>query len=208
MRIDKGQFYTEVRSTLFGGRLQEGQVQGMEEILDFFFADPTRDDLRKLAYPLATTKWETVTTMQPVRETLAPTDDRAIAILEKSWKAGRMKWVETPYWRKDENGISWLGRGLVQLTFEDNYRRLSPHVGVDLVANPALAMDPDISVKIMFAGMDKGLFTGKKLSDYFNDTRSDAVNARGIINNDVKLHGAAIAGLYVKFLNALKGSVT
>jgi hypothetical protein len=43
-------------------------------------------------------------------------------------------------------------------------------------------MDPDTAYKIMSLGMYQGLFTGRKLSDYINDTKKDYVNARRIIN--------------------------
>jgi predicted chitinase len=106
----------------------------------------------------------------------------AIAILDRAFAAGKLKWVKTPYWRRDEDGKTWLGRGLVQLTHKANYARMGPIVGVDLVANPKLAMEEDIAVKIMFEGMARGLFTGKKLADYFTSKTSDWVNARKIIN--------------------------
>jgi predicted chitinase len=90
--------------------------------------------------------------------------------------------VREPYWRKDADGRSWLGRGLVQLTHKDNYVRLGREIGVDLVAEPARAMQIDVAVRILFAGMLKGLFTGHKLGDYFQGDHSDWSNARKIIN--------------------------
>jgi putative chitinase len=43
-------------------------------------------------------------------------------------------------------------------------------------------MSVPIAIKIMFYGMTKGTFTGKMLSDYFNEETEDWVNARKIIN--------------------------
>jgi hypothetical protein len=49
----------------------------------------------------------------------------------------------------------------------------------------------------MFDGMTKGIFTGKKLSDYIADGRRDYVNARRIINGtDRAKEIAAIADDY------------
>ena len=53
---------------------------------------------------------------------------------------------------------------------------------VDLIKNPELAMRPDVAAFVMFDGMINGVFTGKKLADYFNATKTDFVNARRIIN--------------------------
>jgi hypothetical protein len=176
----------------------------MEAIVDEFLLRGLTD-VRWLAYMLATAYWETSHTIQPCRETLAPTDARAAAILEHSWRAKRMLWVKTPYWYPDENGVYWIGRGLVQLTFESNYRKLSVYVGVDLVAHPELAMDDKVAVKIMFEGMLKGLFTGRALNSYFNATLNDPVGARKIINGTD--HDDQIAAVYQHFLSAIKGAM-
>jgi putative chitinase len=37
-------------------------------------------------------------------------------------------------------------------------------------------------VQILFIGMRDGLFTGKKFGDYFNNSKTDWLNARRIIN--------------------------
>jgi predicted chitinase len=70
----------------------------------------------------------------------------------------------------------------VQLTGRTNYRKAGKLVGSDLEGNPDLALDPAIAGKILFTGMEKGLFTGKKFGDYFSKTKEDWVNARRIIN--------------------------
>ena len=44
------------------------------------------------------------------------------------------------------------------------------------------ALEPDLAAKIMFKGMIDGIFTGKKLADYFNPRTADWKNARRIIN--------------------------
>ncbi|WP_113338879.1 hypothetical protein [Rhizobium cremeum] len=181
-RINRGFFYDRVRMALFNGRIQPPQAQGMEAILDHWEATSPGNDDRWLAYMLATAFHETARTMQPVRETLAPTDDRAIAILDRALARGQLPWVSNPYWRRDAQGKSWLGRGLVQLTHKTNYAKMSSLVGVDLVADPAQAMRMDVAIRIMFIGMERGTFTGVRLDQVFNPNREDWVNARKIIN--------------------------
>ncbi|SMD10790.1 glycoside hydrolase family 19 protein [Rhizobium sp. RU36D] len=180
--INRPFFYDRVRVTLFGGRMQPMQVQGMEAILNFWEQTSSAKDDRWLAYMLATAYHETARTMQPVRETLAPTDERAIAILDRAFARGQLPWVSNPYWQADKEGKSWLGRGLVQLTHRDNYVRLGQMVGRDLVGDPTLAMRMEVALPIMVLGMEQGAFTGHRLGQYFNGAREDWVKARQIIN--------------------------
>ena len=167
------EFFSEVRKRF--GRLSQAQVDGFNIILK---AAEGRQ-ISHIAYILATAWHETDKTMQPVRETLAKTDAQAVARLEKAWKAGKLPQVKIPYWRYDDTGRTWLGRGYVQLTHKDNYRRAAAMVGVDLLGNPSLAMRPDIAAKILVEGCAVGLFTGKPLSNYLP---GDYVNARKIVN--------------------------
>lgn len=184
--MDRAVFFATVRRTLFGGRLTSGQVAGMGAILDRARAGPGSAagccDGRWLAYMLATAHHETGRKMQPVRETMAASDAQATARLDRAFAAGKLPTVRTPYWRRDAEGKSWLGRGLVQLTHRRNYEVLSGLVGIDLVADPGRALDGGIAVEILFAGMKTGAFTGVSLADVFTPGGADWVGARRIIN--------------------------
>jgi hypothetical protein len=184
MQIDRRAFFDFVRMKLFQGRLGAGQVEGLAAILDGWQERVGRDDMQPLAYVLATAFHETAATMQPVRETLAVSDRIAIARLEEAFAAGRLGSVKTPYWRPDEDGRSWLGRGLVQLTHRRNYEAMSAVTGIDLLADPGRAMEMPVSVAILIEGMRRGSFTGRKLDDYFGPVRADWVGARKIINGN------------------------
>ena len=48
-------------------------------------------------------------------------------------------------------GFRYRGRGLIQLTGKDNYKKFGDLIGVDLVSNPDLANDPDIARKLAVA---------------------------------------------------------
>ncbi|MBX5222526.1 hypothetical protein HJC04_19755 [Rhizobium sp. NLR8a] len=196
VHMDRVFFFDAVQQELFKGELTQPQVVGMTAILDAWEKRSVEADRRWLAYILATAFHETAYTMQPVRETLAESDMRAVEILEAAFAAGRLSWVETPYWRPDEDGRCWLGRGLVQLTHKRNYEAMSVLTGIDLVADPDRAMEMEAAVTILIEGMLQGSFTGHKLADHLNATTEDWVNARRIVNGTdraEKLAGYALA---------------
>lgn len=150
-----------------------------------------------LAYVLATAYHETAFTMKPVRETKASTDAKVKEILTKSWKAGKLPWVKSDYWSS-----GFFGRGYVQLTHEANYQRAGQELGVNMVANPSLALDPDTASKVLVVGMLEGWFTGKKLADYITLKASDFINARRIVNGTDK--ASDIAGYASQYDALLK----
>lgn len=122
-------------------------------------------DKNQIAYVLATVKHETGNKFQPIEEYY-----------------GRSQAIKLHY----DGGAEFFGRGFVQLTHRYNYAKFSKLLGIDLVANPALALRGDISLFILIYGMINGTFTGKRLSYYFNPNYSDFVEARRIINGKDK----------------------
>lgn len=195
MSINRNFFFDHILDSLFKGSLRQSQLAGIEAILDKWEKESPKDDDRWLAYMLATAHHETGHTMQPVRETFATTDDEAIRRLDKAWNAGKLTWVKTPYWRPDAEGKSWYGRGFVQLTHKDNYVKLGHAIKADLVSEPDKVMELNTALAIMFVGMRNGLFTSRKLADYFNDSTEDWVKARKIING---LESANLVAGYAK----------
>jgi putative chitinase len=171
MAIDRKVFFDGVRSDPFHGTLNNSQVQGMSAILDSWETSGL-GDLRWLAYMFATVLAECGSNMLPVREGFKKTDADARAYVQARGY---------PY-AQVINGQVYYGRGLVQLTWEKNYAKMGGLLGIDLVNDPDLALDPPTAASIMFKGMTLGTFTGKKLADYFNDNQTDWRNARRIIN--------------------------
>ncbi|MCA2372191.1 hypothetical protein ATU3B_11230 [Agrobacterium genomosp. 3 str. CIP 111-78] len=204
--MDMTTFFAYARRAPFGGRLSQGQIDGMNALFRCWRSHKIAgsDNNRLLAYILASVFHETGGRMLPVRETLASTDAGAIAALEKAWKAGKLGQVKTPYWRKDKDGKSWFGRGDIQLTHRVNYDALGKRIGVDLVGNPSLALDVDISAEIAIVGMLEGLFTKRKLTEFFNLKSDDPIGARAVVNGTDK--AKLIAGYYKSFLDALEAA--
>ena len=89
----------------------------------------------------------------------------------------------------------WVGMGLVQVTWEANARKFGAERPEDLLAWP-------IALRAVFDGMSRGMFTSKKLADYFNDHGDDPFGARHIINGTDR--AALVAGYHDAFLTGLK----
>lgn len=197
--MKKDAFYTVVRSKF--GRLKPQQVEGFEVIL------AATDGLPRShrAYLLATAWHETGATMQPLKETeragVKRTDQQVVNILDSAWKAGRLGQVKVPYWRFDDGGKAWFGRGYVQLTHRANYAKAAALVGVDLLGDPSRALRPDTAAEVLVTGSEIGMFTGLKLSDFLP---GDYVGARKVINGTDK--APLIAGYAEIFDRALQAA--
>ena len=188
-------FFDSVRSTLFHERLTQSQVLGLTAILDTWEAHHYHWDRRWLAYALGTAHHETDATLQPIREYGSPQYFRYNYDVtgRDPGRARRMGNTDPG------DGVKYPGRGLVQLTWKNNYILMDdylksryPNDNVDLVNNPDQAMIPKYAIEIMFYGMFKGSFTGKRFSDYFSVKeeggilKDDWYNARRIINGTDK----------------------
>ncbi|MBN6070718.1 glycoside hydrolase, family 19, partial [Aggregatibacter actinomycetemcomitans] len=103
---------------------------------------------------------------------------------------------------KKGDGYKYRGRGYVQLTWKKNYRKSGNYLKKDLINNPELALDQKDATKIMIYGMETGMFTGKKMSDYISVNNVDYLNARRIING--MDHASAIAGYAYKLEDCLR----
>jgi hypothetical protein len=161
--------------------LRQSQVDNLIFLMDKLDVSASLSRLSEYAYVLATIKLETADTFAPVNEAywIKP-ESKRIAVLKKMY-SGRKSIIH-------QSGKLYYGRGYIQLTHIDNYIKMNKYVqeefpDYDLVEYPDLACEPETAWIILENGMNEGLFTGKKLSDYFSDTRHDFYNARTIINN-------------------------
>lgn len=185
---DEAAFFNGLRGGgLFPNGLQQPQVDGLKAKLAAFGAAGW--PLSFAAYGLATSYWETARTLQPIEE----------------YGKGKGRRYGVP---GRNGGQVAYGRGDVQLTWDENYERADRELGLNgaLIADYSLALRPDISARIMVAGMEDGWFTGRKLADML-PTKGPATAAqfkasRPIINGHDK--DDEIAAIAMKFQAALQ----
>jgi hypothetical protein len=96
---------------------------------------------------LATVAIETASTFAPVREAFWLSEEWRRANLARYW----------PYY----------GRGHIQLTWRENYVTYGQQLGVDLVGNPDLALDPEISARVLALYFDqRGVAEAARAGDW------------------------------------------
>lgn len=115
----------------------------------------------------------------------------------------------TDLYLKAEGVEHWyFGRGLVQLTWWNSYAESSVQIGrgLDLLFNPELLLDYDISYDVMTKGMLEGesFANGKSCAQYFSDTNTNYSGAREMVNGVD--HAADIATLAAAFEETLLAS--
>lgn len=174
-------FFASVRKSF--GRLKQGQVDGLNKILDYWEAKWPHMIVEELADVLATTKWETGHTFQPIEEGYP------------------LKGAKLRAYQQGLRYYPAYGRGLVQTTWPKNYARL----GLNTPADYPKALEWDYALRFLFEGMVFGWYTGKKLSDYISAVHQDYVGARAIVNGED--HAQDIAGYAVKFLASLRAAM-
>ncbi|MDL2397475.1 hypothetical protein [Rhizobium mayense] len=209
--MDRAEFFVAVRTPLFGGRLSQNQVNGIEAILDAWEASPF--DARWLSYMLATAYHESDNTMCAIIENLNYSAVGLKTTFPKCFTAAQaaiyarqpQRIANRAYANRMGNGDEasgdgwrYRGRGLVQITGHDNYTKYG------IADDPDQALDPAKAVEILLDGMINGRFTGKRLTDYFSATVTDWAGARKIINGTDR--AADIAGYAKSFAAAIEAA--
>lgn len=195
--FDKATFFNAIRSSkALGPSLSPDEVSGCEAILTACAGLP----VAWAAYALATPVVETNSTMQPINEIggTAYFTRRYDITGERPDKAKELGNLSPG------DGAKFHGRGYVQVTGRKNYERAASELGVPLLTDPDLALQPDIAAKIMRRGMQEGWFTGRGFDRYLPATADihQFTNARRIVNGQDR--AVEIAQYALEFQSALK----
>lgn len=175
-------FWGVIRENLFRGKMTQGVEDTIDTIVDTYLAQGQYNP-HHLAYILATAYHESYhrklnPDWNPVREGFAKTNEGAIKAVTKLYEQGK---ISHNYAIPHTNGYSYYGRGYVQITWPENYRKMGKRLDISLYENPDLALDRSVAAKLLVVGMIEGTYTGRKLDDY-GVQNFDAYNARRIIN--------------------------
>lgn len=144
--MNRKAFYDQIRDEV---NLTTQNVEGMEKLLDYA-ERKERLDTQSLGYVTATTWWETGQTMHPVKEAY---------------------WKDEAWRKKNLRYYPWYGRGLIQTTWERNYRAIAKAMGLPedtFIKNPDLLLTFEYALPALFTGMKLGIYTGKDLDDYID----------------------------------------
>ena len=174
-----------------GVKLTADRQEGVARIVEYGIKNGYTIEL--IAYALATTRHETAGWYLPIREGAARygknyTDAQS----RRAVKSLKDRGIIRIDYSIPINGKSYYGRGLVQITWLDNYRKFGKYLGVDLENYPDLALEWHVALPCLFSGIDKGMYTGKKFSDYAFSV-AGMTAARAIVNGDVKANGPYIS---------------
>ena len=200
MKLTKGGF--DIIRKAFG-KLSESQVSAFNHIVSAMDADKSIS-YPQGAYILATIWHETATTMQPIAE-YGKGKGRIYGTWYRNSKDQLYTFKDsskTTAYLSDDYPHLYYGRGYVQLTWFENFKKASEKLKHDFLNNPDDVMQIEHATNILLLGMKEGWFTGRKLSDYINQSKKDYLNARRIINGMDK--ASLIAGYAETIEKALR----
>lgn len=175
-----------------GKTLNPGEKEGLGYLISSLVPSTpmSLEETRRVAYMLATVEHEVGGTWRPIEE-IGP-----VSYFTR-YETGTLKDVlgnKTP-----GDGVRFKGRGYCQITGRSNYEKFAELLGLPLDEAPSLALARDTAAKILKLGMTQGLFTGASLAKYIYGEVADYVNARRIINGDVKTNGPVAAKYAVRW---------
>ena len=196
--MNRAKFFDELRGgPLFGGRLSQSQVQGVEAILDK--CAEYGADLGQTAYIEATGYGETGGSMVPKRENMNYSARRIPQVfgvhrrqgIPVSRLAGNPELLANTVYGGDwgrkhlgntepTDGWDFRGWGIGQWTGRRNTAKAAKQVGMDLLSDPSLLDSIDLNAELLVKWMMEGGATGRKLPEFVSGNRRDYHSARQV----------------------------
>lgn len=173
MRINKKDFYAAYRIGF--GRIYHlstvtninTMLTALEQWQELFTETQL---LEQMSYIGATVHHETGSTYGTYKEQRQVSTDTA--------RRKEVRRLQDRYWN-----TGYYGRGPVQLTWAYNYSAMEKATGRPLLNDPDLLLsDLPLGYEVCLKGVLLGIFTGKRLDVYINNTKIDYVNARKTVN--------------------------
>jgi hypothetical protein len=163
LKFDSFRFFTLYTRLI--SRVNRKQLDGLKTFLSFIEQDKRIYDVRQAAYLFAVTQFETGNAWTPIDEIDVRSDFQQY---EPGTRLGRSL-------GNTQRGDSkrFRGRGYIQVTGRSNYQKLSERLGLDLIADPELALKPEIAYQILSYGLLEGFFNRRKPEDFFTGLTAD-----------------------------------
>jgi predicted chitinase len=156
----------------------------LKSVLQYVQSDKHITNVNEVAYLLATAKiesdyslqrWEADYLCGNVGEAYIGKPCQRALDYYRSTSGGKANYYNLGV---DNRGLPYFGRGLIQLTGKDNYKKYGDLIGVNLVRNGDLALTPKNSYKIASE------YLNNRTYKYVN--KNDLTNARKSVNGGTK----------------------
>lgn len=211
MQVPEQEFIVDYLRT-HNKKFKEGADTGALKIIEYGIKNAY--SLEEIAYALGTAEHETAGWMQPIREGATRygtkyTNAQSVAAVTALYTA---RVITTNYALPNDHGVSYYGRGYVQITWSDNYKKYQDLTGKPLVANPDLALEHDVAAFVLYDGIRFGRFRSikgvpVKFSDFVRGAADMSIAklsaARSVVNGDVKKNGGTVAQAALRWYDVL-----
>lgn len=207
MKFDRKKFFDGFRPfyrSETGVSLDREKVAALEFLLTSFENSPAWTRVEEIAFALANIHIETYWPKSGSRYLPIKEGGGKAYFIRRYWTN---KKIRTQLGNESEDD-AWRrpGRGYIQETGLGNDIKFTRLTGIDLVNDPDLAMVPENAFLIMTVGMHRGIFTGKRLGTFINDSKTDYYNARTVINGHDR--ATEIAGIAHHIEQILRNALT
>lgn len=164
----------------------------LKKVLQFASKDTNLNSVNHLAYLLATAKVESDYSLERWEADYV-CGDAGVKYKDKPCQSAINYYCSTKGGKKDyctgkpkdKRGLPYFGRGLIQITWKDNYEKYGDTIGVDLVNNPEKIFIPENSYNVAVAYMNEKRYEAKKSTfDYVDEDNLE--QARKTVNGGNK----------------------
>lgn len=164
----------------------------LKKVIQFASKDKKINSINHLAYLLATAKVESDYSLERWESDYV-CGKAGVKYKDKpctsainyycSTKGGKQNYCDGK--PKDKRGLPYFGRGLIQITWKENYEKYGKKIGVDLVNNPEKIFIPENSYNVAVAYLtDKRGSSKKSTFDWVDE--NNLTQARKSVNGGTK----------------------
>jgi predicted chitinase len=188
VKVDIDKLYSDYKSQ---GKKTEFP-DSLKKVLQFASKDKKINSINHLAYLLATAKiesdyslerWESDYVCGKAGVKYKDKPCQSAINYYCSTKGGKQDYCSGK--PKDKRGLPYFGRGLIQITWKENYKKYGDKIGVNLVDNPEKVFIPENSYNVAVAFLTEKKGSSKKSTFDWVD-EGNLTQARKSVNGGTK----------------------